>query len=313
MAQPYSAAVEKQKANIKRRCYPLGNYPSTKSTAILCPSQLPLLEIRDTGVLSDEMANAAELTTQVARLEERVTNHIRFFWAIVAAAFIWGGWISLEITQIRGSVNPLVAAHQLTAAANYPTDAKSQAEVLRATERAKQSQVPIPTPVLAEAGKSFVAASKTDPQAWQTVKILMEYRSNVNSLTFVFPSTGLVSQNTIFALKGVLGKNPPQVSSAAAGAPIAEAARLQEIGKPTNGNVTIGTSHLLLTGGATSLDNMDIAHAIFVGVEVHYSGAPSLLDDVLFVNCTFVFDNSERSRMLAENIIASRNVTFPSS
>jgi hypothetical protein len=58
---------------------------------------------------------------------------------------------------------------------------------------------------------------------------------------------------------------------------------------------------------------MDIAHVIFVGVEVHYSGLPVRLADLLFVNCTFVFDNVDRSRMLAESIITFQSVNFPTS
>jgi hypothetical protein len=256
----------------------------TTSSSVLFDDHLSMLQISDTGVLSDEMANAAELTSQVARLEERVTNHIRFFWTVVAAGFLWLGWISFQVSQIRGSVNPLVASLQLTKAANFPLDSKSQSDVARAIEKAKQSQVPIPTPVLAEAGRSFVAASAKDPEAWKTVKLLMEYRSNVNSLIFVFPTTGAVADDTIFATKTIPGKPQPQVGVITSGIPIAEAARFQIIGQPTNSGVKLGPTHVILSGGATTLDNMDIAHAIFVGVEVHYSGAELLLEDTLFVN-----------------------------
>jgi hypothetical protein len=269
--------------------------------------------MRGTGVLSDEMANAAELTTQVARLEERVTNHIRFFWAVVAVGCVWLGWISSQVYQIRGSVNPLVAAHQLTKAASEPLDTQSQAEVLKAIAGAKKSQVPIPTPVLAEVGKSFIAASEKDQRPWQTVQALMEYRSNINSLTYVFPQTSPPPETTHFDVKLLPERSLPEVSYLDLGVPIIDAARFQQIGKATNDGVNIGPSRLMLSGGATSLDDRDIAHVNFVGVEVHYSGNPAMLEDVLFINCTFVFDNSERGRMLAENIISSRNVTFATS
>jgi hypothetical protein len=35
------------------------------------------------------LATAAELTTIVATLDERVKNHIRFFWTAVAFGFLW--------------------------------------------------------------------------------------------------------------------------------------------------------------------------------------------------------------------------------
>jgi hypothetical protein len=258
------------------------------------------------------MATAAELTTQVARLEERVSNHINFF-RVGAVIFLgWLGWMSVQVYQIRSSVNPLVSTHQLTKAAEHPTDPKSQTEVLRVIGKAKESQIPIPTLVLAEAGKSFSEASERDPNAWKTVSVLMEYRTNVNAITFIFPPAKAPPEDTHFFAPKISGKPAPQLSFVESGTPIAVAARLQAIGKPTNTGVNLGPTHLILSGGATSLDNMDIAHTFFVGVEVHYSGADTILDDVLFVNCTFVFDNSARSRMLAENIIASKNVNFPS-
>lgn len=260
-------------------------------------------------VSSVDMAPASE---RISVLEERVSNHIKFFWAVVVVGVGWLGWISVQLYQIHNSVGPLIASHELSRAANFPLDAKSQSEVLKVITKAKQSQVPIPTPVLAEAGKSFVAASARDPKAWETVKILMEYRTNVNSLTFVFPATNRAPDNTKFGVKVVPGKPQPQMSYVPSGVPIGDAARFQEIGKPTNEGVGLGPSHLILSDGAASLDGMDIAHVVFVGVEVHYSGSETRLEDILFVNCSFVFDNSERGRMLAENIIASRNVNFPS-
>ena len=35
------------------------------------------------------MANASELTVSIAKLEERVTNNIKFFWVVVAFGFVW--------------------------------------------------------------------------------------------------------------------------------------------------------------------------------------------------------------------------------
>ena len=79
-----------------------------------------------------------------------------------------------------------------------------------------------------------------------------------------------------------------------------------------NREVKTGPIALQMFGGATSLDRMNIAHVTLVGVEVHYSGEPVVLQDVFFVNCTFVFDYSDRSSTLAEEIVSSRKVSFQS-
>jgi len=62
----------------------------------------------------------------------------------------------------------------------------------------------------------------------------MEYRTNVNSLTFVFPSTATPAETTYFFVPPIPEKPLPQVQEVRAGVPIAQAARMQEIGKPTN-------------------------------------------------------------------------------
>jgi len=259
---------------------------------------------------TEDMASAAELTRIVDTLVERVSNHIKFFWAVITVIFLWNGAISVQLYVLNGDVKQLLQPHQLEKAAAQPTALKSQNEVARIFAETKKSQTPIPPTVLANAGKSFIAVSEKDPGAWKTVQAFMEYRSYINSLTFVIPPTSAPPEPTYFEMDTIPGKPVPQLSFIPRGVPITDAARLQHIGKPTNPSVKLGPSNLIMMGGAGNLDKMEIAHVIFVGVELHYTGADLRMEDAFFVNCTFVFDNDYRSRMLAESIISSRNVTF---
>jgi hypothetical protein len=201
---------------------------------------------------------------------------------------------------------------ELIAAATNPTEPKNQQQAIHILTEAKRSSTPLPRNTWIEAGHSFVMAADKDPGAWKTAQAFMEYRSHVNSLTFTFPATGVQPETTHFQIDPIPGKALPQVIAVNQGLPIAAAARFEKLGVPTNPDVKVGTEHLVASGGATSLDDMDIAHVVFFGVEVHYSGKPIRLEDVLFVNCTFVFDNDDRTRMLANTIINSEKVNFSS-
>ena len=66
-----------------------------------------------------------------------------------------------------------------------------------------------------------------------------------------------------------------------------------------------------MTGGAVNLDGEDIRHVIFNGVEIHYTGKPVKLENVTFVDCKFVIENTKPARKLSETILASAdNVNF---
>jgi hypothetical protein len=62
------------------------------------------------------LATAAELTTIVATLDERVKNHIRFFWTAVAFGFLWLAALTGLIIHTSQSVDR-VAKAQVDAAA----------------------------------------------------------------------------------------------------------------------------------------------------------------------------------------------------
>ena len=209
-----------------------------------------------------------------------------------------------------GRVGSQVWPGQLVEAAENPTTATNQQAALEIVETARKLKASIPEDVVRDAGQSFVSASSGDAGAWKTVTALVEYRSYLISLQFPIPQTEMIPESTRFVSNTPPGKSRLQLSHFRKGTSIQKAARLQHIGEPTNPTVNIGTTNLLARGGAISLDTMDIAHVAFVGVEVHYSGGPVILEDVIFVDCRFVFTNANRSRTLASNILVAETVNF---
>jgi hypothetical protein len=56
------------------------------------------------------LATAAELTTIVATLDERVKNHIRFFWTAVAFGFLWLAALTGLVIHTSQSVDRVAKA-----------------------------------------------------------------------------------------------------------------------------------------------------------------------------------------------------------
>jgi hypothetical protein len=173
--------------------------------------------------------------------------------------------------------------------------------------------VHIPEGVVAEAGRSFVRAAATDPGAWESALDLVSYRSSLSVPKQESPEADS-GFSTYYHQNLVAGKPGTRWSW---GGPLTRdgpsATKWDFIGREDERNTTTQPSWLFATGGATSLDRMNIRHAVLTNVEVHFSGKPCVLEDVLFVNCSFVFDNNEGGRSLADEILRSPAVSFTAS
>jgi hypothetical protein len=108
------------------------------------------------------------------------------------------------------------------------------------------------------------------------------------------------------------GKPVPQPSHIPVPVAPEDAARFETIGKNLNANLTVGSAQLILTGGAVILDDKFVRHVTFQGVEIHYSGKQLRLQDAIFINCTFVMDNTLPARQLGKSLLAESSVTFQS-
>ena len=90
----------------------------------------------------------------------------------------------------------------------------------------------------------------------------------------------------------------------------ADAAHYEVIGEDLNKGESRGIAEVLISGSSVRLDDHYLRHIAFNGVEVHYAGGALRMDDVIFVNCTFVFDNTLHSRSLSNTLLASSHVNF---
>jgi hypothetical protein len=223
-----------------------------------------------------DMANAAELTVQIGKLEERVNNHIKFFWGVAAAGFAWLAILSLLLYNINNNVKTLAVAQAdtpakivakllsepQTSSAKVASNLNAAATILRASKIGKVK----PESSVLSTVSSKLAEAQTKypdlPEVWQTTGVFITYKSEAR-----LP----VSQNTPFLTRGI-GCN-----SQAGGAGWIF----------SNCEVTLEDIAERITGSTV---NGSPAPFTFIHCIVHYSGGRIPAKQLTFVDCNFSFE-----------------------
>lgn len=177
--------------------------------------------------------------------------------------------------------------------------------------------------VLARYGSS-VARISEDPTvgnvAWSSLKQAVDYRSFLNKdfvptpkdLTvwpdkrgFYRPSINLVGEIPNSEKK-------PAVNIFFAGGIVRseDSARLELLSNPQKSGSEIGL--YVVEGGhmAIGLDNANMKNVVIRNAEVVYNGGPVRLENVAFVNCTFVFTKNRPTINLGETILQANSINF---
>jgi hypothetical protein len=173
----------------------------------------------------------------------------------------------------------------------------------------------VPVADIATVGKRLLPLAEKSPEAWDTMLDVASYRSALNAPQKPsYPQQGLSSPGVTswsYNLQHV--DDRPRVAlsfSSTFMLPEKQAAHLDFIGKDQNEKATAAPGWLFAKGGVASLDGMEIRNVVFDGVEVHYSGKLVMLERVMFVDCTFVFENNERGRELTAKVLEAFQVNF---
>jgi hypothetical protein len=225
------------------------------------------------------------------------------------------GTTQVRLTNIEtrlGGIETNILALRAAQAANLPTDKKNIAEAKAVLDAAKRSAIKLPTNIVEQSGRAFIEAAAKEPAAWNVALDFLNYRSTLNVYDRTFnPVNVPAGSATAYDIgPDVAGKPLPILMHVPFGVAPKDAARFETIGQNLNQQLQFGSAQLMLTGGAVSLDDKYVRHAVFVGVEVHYTGRPLILQDALFVNCTFIFDNTQPGRQLGQVLLASSTVNF---
>jgi len=268
---------------------------------------------------SGNMSQASDL----AEIKGKLSFHFTVFRCVAGGAVAWLVALSWLLCAMNGGlsrINGALSPYNLEKAAEQPTVASNQRQVVDLIAEAKKANTPLPSNIIEKAGQSFIAAAGSDSKAWDTAKALFEYRSDLNRAEVKIPinlqpklppeeTVTLQKQTTTYAKAPVPGKSSPKLWWSGV-VPPDQGARFEEIGKNLNSNVPVGDGKLVFRSGAVSLDGRYIKNVIFEGVEIHYSGKPLVLENVSFVNCKFVIENTAPSRQLGRELLASSTVDF---
>ena len=156
-------------------------------------------------------------------------------------------------------------------------------------------------------GRAIMEAGRRHPDlesiVWLAVKDFAEYRSFLSTFEAPPLPAGEVRPATYYWIARS-GSLPIPHATAIGLAPVEQRAIFQQIDNPTMPQATMGNKLFVLNGGAITLDNLEARHVRLSNVEVHYSGKPTRLTDVSFVNCTFVVDRSDNGILLMQALLS---------
>lgn len=133
------------------------------------------------------MASAAELTVQITKLEERVNNHIKFFWVAIAVLGAWLGYITKLVLDVRTTAKQISAnielRHNLDELAALPQNAfkDSLPDLSLSIAKARHENVKV-SPRTIEDLQGKLSASADAPNFWPAASSFISYRSFSNAL-----------------------------------------------------------------------------------------------------------------------------------
>ena len=195
--------------------------------------------------------------------------------AILAAA---GDMIYLHICikGLQGYVQNnggFIAELQLQKSASQPTIYSAAAQVKQVLKSAKKQKVDIDPKAIEDAGKKFINASSTSPDAWETAISLVDYRSYLNKVP-AFPSDvtkGLGRSS--YTTEGHILNPDFQALSAGLSYSSDKRAQFRSINSPDlNAGHTVGNSFLLFNNAVLLLDDLYARNVIIENSRVIYRG-----------------------------------------
>ena len=142
--------------------------------------------------------------TDLAALTERVANHIKFFWVVVAFGFLWLATVSGVLWIIHGQLGgvqnaqaniPVQTVEALLSkpASTQPEMASKLGAVSTILQSAKIGQVKADKAALAKVSTQIADAQRTypeTPEVWQATSALISYKSSEASSVGIIPGSG---------------------------------------------------------------------------------------------------------------------------
>lgn len=286
-----------------------------------------------TSDLADVKSDLADVKTAVVTLSERVNNHISFFQValgiLVTACLTLAGFAYNQhgvISSIQGRLGQTVEsayASDIKLDAFTPLEPDSSTSAVKTLQLARQEKIRIDAEVVKAAGKRFLSASEgQNNAAWKAAIAFIDYRSflNTDNQPDLGPPKAVENPEYHFVItvKSAAGAQAPYTHFVGQVLPYGTAtaegsARYEPIDSSQGPS---GFAYVLVrqTGpnNLLVLDDKRIKNVVIADSAIEYDGGPLLLENVYFVNCSFVLQPTTKSLALGKGILESASVKFDS-
>lgn len=270
---------------------------SLRAVAIVCI-------IVVTGV---EVGRAWFYVQPASRGGARSSSHYERLSLVFAALFLLA--IGLSILFPTSRIEAAVTERTLRQNAANPTDPENIKETEVVLSRAEKANLRLKPDVVEKAAAKFLEAAGSSKSAWGVAIAFAEYRSTLTNEPPLPPLNKHPEADTWYGYSIPHGELSPVFSHYGI-VPISRAAIFDKIGVNRNPG-PIGDAFLVGVGGTLYLDDTQARKAILRGTTIFYEGGPVELDDVYFVDCKFVINQSPNGLALAQALLkASPSVSF---
>ncbi len=225
--------------------------------------------------------------------------------------------IETKLDALTSLITPALLNQMKRVAAEPPTDPDNQRTAKQLVAAASKGAIPIPIETVKQAGERFIEAS--DQGAWDVGMDFLAYRSTLNTTPPQFETMKPPQENfwtlTYPYMRDPTGPGTFMAFVSAKRVRASEAAVSEKIGAaPTNVGKEFGPNFILFEAkfGTTEfkLDGFRLRGVVFRNCTIAHGGGPVDLSNVIFVNCTFRFVQSETTTRLAKTILESGPVSF---
>lgn len=271
--------------------------------------------------------------TTIATLEERVGNHIKFFWGVSAVFAVWLAGISVALYNMNGTlgslnrnISEIKLPQQIEQVSLRPQEQQSQDEVVSLLRQAKQSAILLPEPVIQRAGTRFIGAANVNPAAWDTAANFLNYRSYLNDgLAPKFQDNEPLTPHNLPSYYINFTPLPPPPAkyfppgtkifgfllwAHGTGAPPEKSAIMEKISKPVQQGGSFEAYIFNALKGTITLDDERMKNVFIYNAVIEYNGGQVSLENVYFVNCVFRIRYTPNGSHLGEQLLVSVSTTF---
>jgi hypothetical protein len=219
--------------------------------------------------------------------------------------------MSGNIKEIKGKlevldplIQELITKHFTDAANLTPKELLARLpELKQIVSTAQQGGIKVQPSVIKQVGTKLVDVGAKNTSSWTVAMDFLAYRSLIN-VEFAPPPFWSVlvpvKDYTVYSAPPTAG---PMYNEGRV--PIEKAAVYSPLEMKTNVDKTEGDRRLVITGGVIPLDGYQMKHITFKDAKITYRGGKTIMEDVLFINCTFDIVQQAPGQSFARSLLSS--------